>query len=194
MGSSKAGFAALRQPRRQRAATVRRVASGTEMCRQQTVFDRNVVSCHARVIGAKQHPSRRRLAQATSKKTNSPRSVMPRVISDLSRAGAREGIATTRGAIQCQEHFCRDTSRRCSRQLLGRARMPRTGNPWRTSSLALAEACAGGSLTGWRPQSTGANRIRSGMFVRAGATGRPRSIPREPWSQASRLGIEVVLC
>jgi len=56
--------------------------------------------------------------------------------------------------------------------------MPRTGNPWRTSSLALAEACAGGSLTGWRPQSTGANRIRSGMFVRAGATGRPRSIPR----------------
>jgi hypothetical protein len=80
MGQSQAGFVALRQPRRQLAVTVRRVAGGPEMCRQQTVFDRNVVSCHVAAIGAKQHPSRRRLEQATSKKTNPPRSACHRAI------------------------------------------------------------------------------------------------------------------
>jgi len=44
------------------------VGQWARMGRQQTVFDRKVVSCQAAAIGVKQHPSRRRLAQATSKK------------------------------------------------------------------------------------------------------------------------------
>ena len=72
-----------------------------EMCRQQTVFDRNVVSCHVAAIGAKQHPSRRRLAQATTKKTNPPRSACHRAIRARDRAAAHEGIANNEGSY-CQ--------------------------------------------------------------------------------------------
>ena len=95
------------------------VGQWARMGRQQTVFDRKVVSCQAAAIGVKQHPSRRRLAQATSKKTNPPRGAMPSNHLRTSIAPVRiKALPTTRGAIQCQEDFCRDPSRRCSRQPL----------------------------------------------------------------------------
>jgi len=69
-----------------------------EMCCQQTVFDRNVVSCHAAAIGAKIASVPAAPGTGDPQKNYPPRTAVPSSLCDLSRAGARQGIANNEGS------------------------------------------------------------------------------------------------
>src|SRR5262245_47437996 len=66
-----------------------------EMCRQQTVFDRNEVSCHAAALGAKQHPSPAAPRAGDLQKNElAPRSPCHRALCDLVARAFIEALPT----------------------------------------------------------------------------------------------------